>query len=55
MPTPLAPPLSWVKPEVDCALKSVRDNIAQYLARPEEVTLLRQCPQQLHQVAAVDS
>ena len=50
MPTPLAPPLSWVKPEVDFALKSVRDNIAQYLARPEEVTHLRQCPQQLHQV-----
>ena len=50
MPTPLAPPLSWVKPEVDFALKSVRDNIAQYMERPEEVKLLQQCPQQLHQV-----
>jgi chemosensory pili system protein ChpA (sensor histidine kinase/response regulator) len=50
MPTPLAPPLSWVKPEVDFALKSVRDNIAQFLARPEEVALLEQCPQRLHQV-----
>lgn len=50
MPNPLAPPLSWVKPEVDFALKSVRDNIAQYLERPDEVTLLEQCPLQLHQV-----
>ena len=50
MPTPLAPPLSWVKPEVDFALKSVRDNIAQFLARPDEVALLEQCPRQLHQV-----
>jgi len=50
MPAPLAPPLSWVKPEVDFALKSVRDNIAQYLAQPDEVELLQSCPQQLHQV-----
>jgi len=50
MPTPLAPPLSWVKPEVDFALKSVRENIAQFLSRPDEITLLEQCPRQLHQV-----
>ena len=50
MPTPLSPPLSWVKPEVDFALKSVRDNIDRFLEQPEDVALLRQCPQQLHQV-----
>lgn len=50
MPALLAPPLSWVKPEVDFALKSVRDNVARYLEQPHEVTLLRQCPAQLHQV-----
>lgn len=50
MPASISPPLSWVKPEVDFALKSVRDNIAQYLAQPDEVELLQRCPQQLHQV-----
>lgn len=50
MPAPLAPPLSWVKPEVDFALKSVRDDIARYLAQPDEAGSLQRCPQQLHQV-----
>ena len=42
--------LSWVKTEVDYALKTVRDNIARFLAAPEEVAVLRICPDQLHQV-----
>ncbi len=50
MPAHLAPPLSWVKPEVDYALKLVRDNIAQYLANPEETAVLKKCPEQIHQV-----
>jgi len=42
--------LSWVKTEVDYALKTVRDNIARFSAAPEEVAALRICPDQLHQV-----
>ena len=42
--------LSWVKTEVDYALKTVRDNIAKFSAAPEEVAALRICPDQLHQV-----
>lgn len=42
--------LSWVKTEVDYALKTVRDNIARFQAAPEEVAALRICPDQLHQV-----
>ena len=50
MTAPLAPTLSWVKPEVDYALKSVRDNIALFLAKPEESAVLKKCPGQIHQV-----
>ena len=50
MPALLAPTLSWVKPEVDHALKTVRENIARFLADPEAVALLKKCPEQIHQV-----
>jgi chemosensory pili system protein ChpA (sensor histidine kinase/response regulator) len=42
--------LSWVKTEVDSALKTVRDGFAKFLASPEDITTLRTCPDQLHQV-----
>lgn len=50
MASTIAPPLSWVKPEVDHALKAVRDSIAQFMAAPEEPAVLKKCPEQLHQV-----
>jgi len=50
MTAPLAPTLSWVKPEVDYALKSVRENIALFLAKPEESAVLKKCSGQIHQV-----
>ncbi len=50
MTAPLAPTLSWVKPEVDYALKSVRENIALFLANPEESSALKKCSGQIHQV-----
>jgi chemosensory pili system protein ChpA (sensor histidine kinase/response regulator) len=46
-----APPLSWVKPEVDHALNRVRDSIASYLEKPGAKDTLNQCPGQIHQVA----
>ncbi len=42
--------LSWVKTEVDYALKTVRDNIARYTASPDDVGVLSICPDQLHQI-----
>ena len=42
--------LSWVRTEVDYALKTVRDNLAKFAAAPEEMAALRICPDQLHQV-----
>lgn len=43
--------LSWIKTEVDHALKVVRDNIAKFSAVPEDVAVLRVCPDRLHQVS----
>ncbi|HEU5284038.1 MAG TPA: hypothetical protein VFU53_09500, partial [Burkholderiales bacterium] len=43
--------LSWIKTEVDYALKVVRDNIARFLAAPEDAAVLVGCPDQLHQVS----
>ncbi len=43
--------LSWIKTEVDNALKVVRDNIAKFSAAPEDAAVLRGCPDQLHQVS----
>jgi len=43
--------LSWIKTEVDYALKLVRDNIAKFSAAPEDAAVLRVCPSQLHQVS----
>jgi len=43
--------LSWIKTEVDNALKVVRDNIAKFSAAPEDDAVLRGCPDQLHQVS----
>ena len=43
--------LSWIKTEVDYALKLVRDSIARFSAAPEDAAVLRVCPSQLHQVS----
>ena len=43
--------LSWIKTEVDSALKAVRDSIARFLAAPEDGAVLLGCPGQLHQVS----
>ncbi|HEY7656755.1 MAG TPA: Hpt domain-containing protein [Burkholderiales bacterium] len=43
--------LSWIKSEVDSALKAVRDSIARFLAAPEDAAVLLGCPGQLHQVS----
>ena len=43
--------LSWIKTEVDHTLKVVRDRIATFSAAPEDVAVLRVCPDQLHQVS----
>jgi chemosensory pili system protein ChpA (sensor histidine kinase/response regulator) len=43
--------LSWIKTEVDNALKVVRDNIAKFSVAPEDAAVLRGCPEQLHQVS----
>ena len=40
--------LSWIKTEVDYALKLVRDCIARFSAAPEDAAALRVCPSQLH-------
>ncbi len=42
--------LSWVKTEVDYALKTVRDNIARFTAAPDDLAVLSGCPDQLHQI-----
>jgi len=42
--------LSWVKTEVDYALKTVRDNIAKFTAAPDDLGVLSGCPDQLHQI-----
>ncbi|HKA38139.1 MAG TPA: Hpt domain-containing protein [Burkholderiales bacterium] len=42
--------LSFIKTEVDYALKLVRDSIAKFTAAPEDVAALGVCPGQLHQV-----
>lgn len=42
--------LSWVKTEVDYALKTVRDNIAKFMAAPDDLGVLSICPDQLHQI-----
>ncbi|MGH8640132.1 MAG: hypothetical protein ACRET6_00395, partial [Burkholderiales bacterium] len=43
--------LSFIKTEVDYALKLVRDSIAKFTAAPENATVLGVCPGQLHQVS----
>jgi chemosensory pili system protein ChpA (sensor histidine kinase/response regulator) len=43
--------LSWIKSEVDSALTTVRDNIARFSVAPEDASVLRGCPGQLHQVS----
>lgn len=43
--------LSWIKTEVDNSLNVVRDNIAKFSAAPEDGSVLRGCPDQLHQVS----
>jgi chemosensory pili system protein ChpA (sensor histidine kinase/response regulator) len=43
--------LSFIKTEVDYALKLVRDSIAKFTAAPEDVAALGVCPGQLHQVS----
>jgi chemosensory pili system protein ChpA (sensor histidine kinase/response regulator) len=43
--------LSFIKTEVDYALKLVRDSIAKFTATPEDVAALGVCPGQLHQVS----
>ena len=43
--------LSWITAEVDQALKLVREHIAKYSADPEDLALLRPCPEHLHQVS----
>jgi chemosensory pili system protein ChpA (sensor histidine kinase/response regulator) len=43
--------LSWIKTEVDFALKLVRDSIAKFSAAPEDAAVLQVCPSQLHQVS----
>ncbi len=42
--------LSWVKAEIDHALKFVRENTATFLANSVDPAILRDCPLQLHQV-----
>ncbi len=42
--------LSWVKTEVDYALKTVRDSIAKFMADPDDLGSLSACPDQLHQI-----
>ncbi|HSC95179.1 MAG TPA: Hpt domain-containing protein [Burkholderiales bacterium] len=43
--------LSWIKTEVDSALRAVRDDIAGFLAAPEDAATLLGCAGQLHQVS----
>src|SRR5262249_14284783 len=43
--------LSWIKAEVDHALKVVRDSIEKFSAAPDDAAVLRVCPNQLHQVS----
>ena len=43
--------LSFIKTEVDYALKLVRDSIAKFTATPEDIAALGVCPGQLHQVS----
>ena len=43
--------LFWVKAEIDHALKGIRERIARHDEAPGDVTALRTCPGQLHQVA----
>jgi chemosensory pili system protein ChpA (sensor histidine kinase/response regulator) len=43
--------LSFIKTEVDYALKLVRDSIAKFTAAPENAAVLAVCPGQLHQVS----
>jgi chemosensory pili system protein ChpA (sensor histidine kinase/response regulator) len=42
--------LSWVKAEIDHALKLVRASIAKFQAPPHDLSALDKCPLELHQV-----
>jgi chemosensory pili system protein ChpA (sensor histidine kinase/response regulator) len=43
--------LSWISTEVDQALNLVRERIAKFSATPEDGSVLKQCPEHLHQVS----
>ena len=42
--------LSWVKAEIDHALKFVRESTATFLGKSDDASVLHDCPLQLHQV-----
>src|SRR5262245_2433379 len=43
--------LSWINAEVERALTLVQDSIAKFTAAPENETVLKPCPEHLHQVS----
>jgi chemosensory pili system protein ChpA (sensor histidine kinase/response regulator) len=43
--------LSWISTEVDQALSLVRERIAKYAAGPQDASILKPCPEHLHQVS----
>ena len=43
--------LSWITAEVDQALTRVREQIARFAADPGDASLLKPCPEHLHQVS----
>jgi chemosensory pili system protein ChpA (sensor histidine kinase/response regulator) len=43
--------LSWISTEVDQALNLVRERIAKFAAAPEDESVLKPCPEHLHQVS----
>jgi chemosensory pili system protein ChpA (sensor histidine kinase/response regulator) len=43
--------LSWITAEVNQALSRVRERIAQYVADPQDASVLGPCPEHLHQVS----
>ena len=43
--------LSWISTEVDQALNLVRERLAKFSAAPGDASVLKQCPEHLHQVS----
>src|SRR6185369_15480248 len=43
--------LFWIKTEVERSLDAVRGHLSAYSAAPDDPGVLRQCPDQLHQVS----